>query len=140
VSAAAGERLKPRSVRVTIQQPRESVLDGKRHGPLYALKAYTARVVRSVWGVTLLAFVLLVGGDRICCPDGCTDTSKHAPLTESVPHSGPHTCLLCTLGVEAPDAPRSDTPAELVSDVTPAPSATLPNGIPLSLDHPPRRA
>jgi hypothetical protein len=30
----AGERLKPRSVRVTIQQPRHSVSDGNRHGPL----------------------------------------------------------------------------------------------------------
>jgi hypothetical protein len=102
-------------------------------------KAYTARVVRCVWGVTLLAFMLLVGADKICCPDRCTDTSNTAPLTESAPHSGPHTCLLCTLGVEAVDVPRSDMPVELVSAVTLSLSTSLPNGIPLSLDHPPRR-
>jgi hypothetical protein len=31
---AATERLKPRGVRVTIQQARHSVSDGSRHGPL----------------------------------------------------------------------------------------------------------
>jgi hypothetical protein len=34
VGPAAGERLKSRSVRVTIQQPRHSVSDSTRHGPL----------------------------------------------------------------------------------------------------------
>jgi hypothetical protein len=97
-------------------------------------------VFRLVWGVTLVAFMLLVGGDKICCPDGCTDGNNGTASTESVPHNGPHTCVLCVLGVEAVDAPRSDTPAGLVSSVVPALTPSLPNGIPLSLDHPPRRA
>ena len=97
-------------------------------------------MVRSVWGVTLVAFMLLVGGDKICCPDGCTDESNTAPSSESAPHSGLHTCVLCVLGVEATDTRCPDTPAGEVSSVVAALTPPLPNGIPLSLDHPPRRA
>jgi hypothetical protein len=100
---------------------------------------YTERVVRFVWGVTLAAFMFLVGADKICCPDGCTDGNNGTASTESVPHNGLHTCVLC-VGVEAVDAPRSDTPAGVVSSVVPALTPSLPTGIPLSLDHPPRRA
>ena len=97
-------------------------------------------MVRFLWSVTLVAFILLVGGDKICCPDGCTDRSNGTASTESVPHDALHTCVLCVLGVEAADAPRSDNPAGLVASVVPALTPPLPNGIPLSLDHPPRRA
>jgi hypothetical protein len=97
-------------------------------------------VVRFLWGVTLVAFIVLVGGDKICCPDGCTDRSNGTPSTESVPHDGLHTCVLCMLGVEAVDAPRSDTPSGVVTSVVPALTPSLTNGIPLALDHPPRRA
>ena len=96
-------------------------------------------MVRFLRGVTLVAFILLVGTDKICCPDGCTDENSGTTSTESVPHNGLHTCVLC-VGVEAADAPRCDTPAGLVSSVVPALTPSLPNGIPLSLDHPPRRA
>jgi hypothetical protein len=95
-------------------------------------------VVRFVWGVTLVAFMLLVAGDKICCPDGCTDTSERSPMTESVPHDDAHTCVLCVLGVESADTPPSDTPAELVATIVPALTPSLHAGIPLALDHPPR--
>lgn len=100
---------------------------------------YTERVVRFVWGVTLVCFMLLVGADKLCCPDGCTDRSNGEASTESVPHNGVHTCVLC-VGVEAAGAPCSDNPAGVVSSVVPALTPSLPNGMPLSLDHPPRRA
>jgi hypothetical protein len=95
-------------------------------------------VFRLVWGVTLVSFILLVGADKICCPDGCTDPSN-AASTESVPHNTLHSCVLC-VGVEAADAPRSDAPVGVVSSVVAALTPSLPNGISLSLDHPPRRA
>jgi hypothetical protein len=114
---------------------------GPRQAPVYkTAEGYTGRVVRFLWGVTLVAFILLVGGDKICCPDGCTDRSNGTASTESVPHDAPHTCVLCVLGVEAADAPRSDAPAGVVSSVGAALTPSLPNGMPLSLDHPPRRA
>ena len=97
-------------------------------------------MVRFLWGVTLVAFILLVGGDKICCPDGCTDRSNGTASTESVPHDALHTCVLCVLGVEGADALRSDNPAGFVASVVPGLTPPLPNGIPLSLDHPPRRA
>ena len=96
-------------------------------------------MVRFVWGVTLVAFMFLVGTDRICCPDGCTDGNKGSASTESVAHNGLHTCVLC-VGVDAVDAAGSDTPAGTVfTVVVPALTPSLPTGIPLSLDHPPRR-
>jgi hypothetical protein len=97
-------------------------------------------VVRFLWGVTLVAFILLVGGDKICCPDGCTGRSNGTASTESVPHDALHTCVLCVLGVEATDVRSADTPGGVVSPIDPALTPSLPTGIPLSLDHPPRRA
>lgn len=105
-----------------------------------AAKGYTQRVARCAAILTLVAFALLAGTDKFCCPDGCTaQTDKSAP-TQSGPHPAPHTCVLCVLGVEAADAPRSDIPVGLVASVVPALTPPLPTGIPLSLDHPPRRA
>jgi hypothetical protein len=101
---------------------------------------YTGRVVRFVWSVTLVAFLVLVAGDKICCPDGCTDRSNGTASTASVPHDGLHTCVLCMLGVEAADAPRSDTPGDVVTSVAHALTPALPNGVALALDHPPRCA
>jgi hypothetical protein len=83
--------------------------------------------------------MVLVGADRICCPDGCTDGTNGNGATESLPRNPLHTCVLC-VGVEAVDTPPSDTPAGVVSSVVPALTPSLPNGIPLALDHPPRRA
>jgi hypothetical protein len=97
-------------------------------------------VVRFLWGVTLVAFLVLVGGDKICCPDGCTDRNSSAASTESVPHHGLHTCVLCVMGVETTDALRSDVPISVVSSVVAALIPALPTGIPLLLDHPPRHA
>ena len=97
-------------------------------------------MARCVAIVTLLAFALVAGTDKFCCPDGCTAQTEKAASTQSEPHSAPHTCVLCVLGVEAADAQRSDNPAGIVSSVAAALTPSLPNGVPLSLDHPPRRA
>ena len=112
---------------------------GVGSGAYKTAEDYTQRVARWVAIVTLVAFALLAGTDRFCCPDGYTAQTDKPASTQSEPHSAPHTCVLCVLGVEAADAPRSDTPAGLVASVAPALTPPLPNGIPLSLDHPPRR-
>lgn len=104
------------------------------------VKGYTQHVLRFVAVITLAAFTLLVGADRICCPDGCTDRGDEPDAPESVPHSTAHTCVLCVLGVEAPAVQLSLKPLTSVSAVLPPGIAWLPVGTPLALDHPPRNA
>jgi hypothetical protein len=101
---------------------------------------YTERVVRLIAAATLAAFTLLVSMDKICCPDGCTDSGGEPVSTQSVPHNPAHTCVLCVLGVEAATVEFSLKPLADVSIVPAAIIAWLPVGAPLPLDHPPRTA
>ena len=99
---------------------------------------YTDLVLRLVAALTLAAFTLLVSVDKMCCPDGCTESG--AASTESVPHDAVHTCVLCVLGLEIPTAALSLEPLSLVSIVPATIILWLPVRAFLPPEHPPRNA
>jgi hypothetical protein len=102
--------------------------------------AYTDHVLRLIAALTLAAFTLLVCVDKVCCPDGCTETTSDAAASaESAPHSVTHTCVLCS-GVAGPDVQLSLAPSASVSIVPAVRIGWLPVRNPLPPDHPPRQA
>jgi hypothetical protein len=101
---------------------------------------YTDHVLRLAAALTLAAFTLLVGVDKLCCPDGCTGKSSTAGAsTESVPRNVTHTCVLC-VGVDSPDVPLFLEPLSDVSIVAAVLIDWLPGRTLLQPDHPPRNA
>jgi hypothetical protein len=80
--------------------------------------------------LVLTVFVVLVAGDAVCCPDGCTE---QAQSTDSQ-HSGSSpdaVCLLCLGGADT--TPRGiPVAAAVIVDRLPFPSVVLvsDNGIP----------
>jgi hypothetical protein len=94
-------------------------------------------LVRLVAGLIVFAFTVLVSVDKICCPDGCTDSSDKPVSSQSIPQHVTHTCVLC-VGVDAPTISMPMKPFTAVSTVTVALTPALPSGTPGRVDHPPR--
>jgi hypothetical protein len=97
-----------------------------------------SQLVRALAVLILVAFTVLVSVDKICCPDGCTDSRSDTPVsTESSPHHVTHTCVLC-VGVDAPILLLPVKPFTARSPVAAVLTPSLPIGAPARVDHPPR--
>jgi hypothetical protein len=122
-------------------------------------------VLKGVAWVTLMALLTLVSVDRVVCADGCTDSEDGVADGRTAGDAGrnsgagggcdrdcdsgsgggqatvpahPHSCVLCTTGLEAPVALPTLSPLGIIGRLTvaaPRSAASIP---PPLLDHPPR--
>lgn len=101
-------------------------------------------MLKAVVYATLVALLTVVSVDKVCCVDGCTDSTAASDIAASPDAGRPsdgdhvHTCVLCVMGIEAAPAQRPLSPLTIVGELRP-PTMPRPQAAPLALlDHPPR--
>jgi hypothetical protein len=117
-------------------------------------------VLKGVAWVTLMTLLTLVSVDRVVCADGCTESrsgiagntrtegdadcnsdcdrdSDCASGTATVPDH-PHSCVLCTTGLDEPGALPTLSPLGIIGRLTAAALPSARSIPPPLLDHPPR--
>ncbi len=115
-------------------------------------------MLKGVAWVTLMALLTLVSVDRVVCADGCTDSGNGVADCRMAGDAGdtgcdcdsdrdsgeatvpdhPHSCVLCTTGLEAPVALPTLSPLGLVGRLTVSALPITTSVPPPLLDHPPR--
>jgi hypothetical protein len=102
-----------------------------------------------------MALLTLVSVDRVVCADGCTDSGNGAADSRTAggdgcgrdcdPDSGqatvpdhPHSCVLCTTGLDAPVALPTLSPLGIIGRLIVSALPIATSVPPPLLDHPPR--
>lgn len=123
-------------------------------------------MLKGVAWVTLMALLTLVSVDRVACADGCTDSGSGIADSRMSGHADgegnsdgcdcdsrsgadggcehatvpdhPHSCVLCTTGLEAPVTLPTLSPLGIIGRLA-APALPAAASVPPPLlDHPPR--